>query len=151
MAEYYPPVGFHFRVEFLDIGGLSDTDILFQEVSGLSAELEVEQLKIGGENRFTQKLPTRASYSDVVLKRGLLVGSDLLNWMTNAIENLDIVTTSVIVTLLNENHQPLQSYQLFNAYPKKWSISDFNAQESQLAIETLELTYQYFKITSHAN
>ncbi len=149
MAEYYPPVGFHFKVEFLDVGGLADKDVLFQEVSGLTAELEVESLKEGGENRFTHKLPTRATYQDVVLKRGLLVSSDLVKWMTDAIENLDIQTTSVIITLLNEEHQPLQAYQLYNAYPKKWSISNLNAQESQLVVETLELTYQYFKITSY--
>jgi hypothetical protein len=34
---YYPPVGFHFRVEFLNIG--NDNDVRFQSVSGLNVEL----------------------------------------------------------------------------------------------------------------
>ena len=51
MANYYPPVGFHFRVEF-DLPQASDNDIRFREVSGLSMELEEETYNEGGENRF---------------------------------------------------------------------------------------------------
>ena len=52
-TTYYPPVGFFFRVEFRDIPGLKNQDSFFQEVSGLSRELETESVKSGGENRFT--------------------------------------------------------------------------------------------------
>ena len=48
MAVYYPPVGFHFRVEF-DLPGAGDSDMRFREVSGLSAELEEETYNEGGE------------------------------------------------------------------------------------------------------
>jgi phage tail-like protein len=145
MAVYYPPVGFHFRVEF-DLPGATDSDIRFREVSGLSMELGEETYNEGGENRFSQKLPGRASYPALVLKRGLLTGSAVGKWCQAAIRDLDIQPITVWVTLLNDAHQPLQTYTFVNAWPKKWSVSDFNAESSDIVIEALELNYQYFKV-----
>jgi phage tail-like protein len=144
MAVYYPPVGFHFRVEFT-LDGVQDGDIRFQEVSGLSAELGVEEVVEGGENRFSHRLPTRAKYSNLILKRGLLTDSRLIAWCIDAIENFIFEPTTVNVTLLNENHEPLaEAYSFVRAWPVKWAVSDFKAQENSLVVETLELAYNYF-------
>lgn len=142
---YYPPVGFHFSVVF-DLPGISDLDFKFREVSGLNLELEEESVVEGGENRFTQKLPIRARYPDLVLKRGLLTGSVLYKWCEDAIFNLDIQPITIWVNLLNEEHEPLQQYIFQNAWPKKWSISDFNAESSDIIVETMELAYQFYRI-----
>ena len=101
MPSYYPPVGFHFRVEF-DLPNVGDDDIRFREVAGLSMEIEEETRNEGGENRFTHKFPVRARYPDLVLKRGLLKGSAVYTWCKDAIQNLDIRPTTVWVTLLND-------------------------------------------------
>jgi len=144
MSPYYPPVGFHFRVHFGFLDRDTD-DARFQEVSGLSAELGVEEIIEGGENRFSHRLPTRGKYSNLILKRGLLTDSGLITWCKNAIENFDFTPTTVDVTLLNENHMPVgDSYSFVNAWPVKWSISDFKAQENSIVVETLELSYSYF-------
>lgn len=145
-ATHYPPVSFHFRVAFQGVPGLQRQDAFFQEVTGLSRELETESLKSGGENRFTFKLPTRAQYPSLVLKRGLFLDSGILNWVNDAIYNLDIKPVTVLVALLNDRHEPLQTYQCVNAWPQKWSVADFNAQESKILVETMELAYQYFTI-----
>ena len=146
MATYYPPVGFHFRVEF-DVAGASDADIRFREVSGLSMELEEESIIEGGENRFVQKLPVRAKYPDLILKRGMLPDSAVAKWCRDAIQDLDIKPATVWVTLLNEQHEPLKTFNFVRAWPKKWQVSDFNAENSELAIESLELAYQYFTVS----
>jgi len=65
---YYPPVGFHFKVEFVGIG--NDNDVRFQSVSGLSVEFDTEAYEEGGENRFEHTLPVRTKYPDLSLKRG---------------------------------------------------------------------------------
>ena len=142
--SHYPPVGFSFWVSF----GFSNdpVDIAFQDVAGIGMELQTEDVVEGGENMFTQKLPTRASYTPLVLKRGLAVKSTLTDWVRDAVENLSISPVTVIVALLNENKEPLIAYQFMNAYPLKWSVSNFNAETSSVVIETMELYYQYFKI-----
>lgn len=145
MAVYYPPVGFHFRVEF-DLPGIEDADTRFREVSGLSVELEEETHNEGGENRFIHKFPVRARYPNLVLKRGLLTSSKVRVWCEAAIQDLDIEPVTVWVTLLNDAHEPLQTYTFTNAWPKKWSISDLNAESSAVVVESLELAYQYFEV-----
>jgi phage tail-like protein len=144
-TTYYPPVGFSFRVEF-DLGGIRDNDFRFQDVSGINVQLETTTVKEGGENRFVHTLPVRAKYPTLVLKRGLLSDSTLIEWCKDTIENLDVQPTTVWVSLLNENHEPLQTYQFINAWPQKWSLSSFNAEESKVVIETLEIAYQHFRI-----
>jgi phage tail-like protein len=34
-----------------------------------------------------------------------------------------------------------------NAYPVKYAVSDLNSQESNIAIESIELAYTYFEIS----
>ncbi len=144
MANYYPPVGFHFKVEVLGISP-ADQDTRFTEVSGLSVELGTEEVAEGGENRFLQKFPTRARYPDLVLKRGLVVDSEVLGWIRQCIEDLDIEPKNVDVKLLNENHDPLLTWHVVNAYPTKWSVSDLSASNNAVVIETLQFFYQYFR------
>lgn len=143
MPSYYPPTGFHFRVEF-DLAGVSDNDMRFQEVSGLTAKLGTEELVEGGENRFAHRLPTRGDYGNLVLKRGLLTDSGLISWMRDAIENFQFDPVDVMVSLLNEEHEPLVSWSFRRTWPVQWAISDLSAQDNSLVIETIELVYSYY-------
>ncbi|MFD2565668.1 phage tail protein [Aquimarina rubra] len=143
MATYYPPVGFHFSVEFTGLS-TGDKDHQFQSVSGLTVDIETEEITEGGENRFKHKIPVRTKYPNLVLKRGLLVDSEVVDWCKRAVENFDFEPIDLIVKLLNEKHEPLLSWNIVHAYPIKWSIADFNAEESKVVIETIELVYNYY-------
>lgn len=145
MASYYPPVGFHFKVEFTGIS-TKKNDHQFQSVSGLSVDLETEEIAEGGENRFNHKLPVRTKYPNLVLKRGMLTDSGVIAWCRKAMEDFEFEPINVTVSLLDEKHEPLQTWSFSNAYPVKWSIGDFNAEENKIVIETLELSYNFFKI-----
>jgi phage tail-like protein len=142
MANYYPPLGFHFKVEFSHIEG----EFQFQSVSGLTVELETEQIAEGGENRFKHQLPVRTKFPNLVLKRGVLVNSGLVKWCRDAVEDYDITPVDLTISLLNEEHEPLMTWNVVHAYPVKWAMADFNAEESKIVIETIELAYNYFNI-----
>jgi len=147
-AGYYPPWGFYYKVEFL-LGtpgpGPAD-DARFQTVSGLSVEYDYESFKEGGENRFEHKLPVRTKYADMVLKRGMLTDSAVIRWFLSAFRDRSFSPADVNVILMNEKGDPLRVWNVAHAVPKKWSVSDFNANESSLVVETLELTYRYFSL-----
>ena len=146
MAKQYPPVGFHFRVVFSGIGD-SDVDSRFQSVSGLSIELETETVKEGGENRYEHVLPVRSKFPLLVLKRGLVSNSDLLKkWCNDAFQSLIIKPVDITVSLLNEEHEPLMTWNIKHAWPRKWNLSDLDAEKSELAIESFELQYHYFTL-----
>ena len=142
---YYPPPGFHFKVEVLDLPA-NDHDVRFTEVSGLSMELSTEEIVEGGQNRFVQKFPLRAKYPELVLKRGLLLNSEVMKWIRESIEDFKIQPKNVDVKLLNEKHEPLLTWHIVNAYPTKWAVSDLNASNNTVVIETLQLFYQYFTL-----
>ncbi len=145
MPGYYPPVGFHFKVEVLDLPP-ADDDVRFSEVSGLTVEMGTEEVPEGGENRFVQKYPQRAKYPELVLKRGLLPKSEIVNWIRQCIEDLQIKPKNIDIKLLNEEHQPLMTWHVVNAYPTKWTVSDFNASNNSVVIESLQFFYQYFRV-----
>ena len=142
VAEHYPPPGFHFKVTF-ELDGVEENDFRFQEVSGLSAEVAVETLQEGGENRFSHRLPGRTKFANLVLKRGFVTSSALIGWFRNAVEALEIKPVDMAVTLLDEAHEELITWNFVRAWPLKWSFSNLNAQNNSLMIETVELSYQY--------
>ena len=166
MVRSYPPVGFFFEVNFQgsfeDAQGVTTNlsqetvETRFQSVSGLTAELQTETLKEGGEQRFEHILPVRSKYNPLILKRGLVKDSKLIQWCMEAIDNFDIQPMDLLVHLLQlkgANQQespptlePLMTWNVFNAWPKKWSVSDFNAEQNVIAIESLELNYSFFTL-----
>lgn len=144
MTDYYPPWSFYYKVEF---GISSDSnDARFQSVSGLSVEYDTEEFKEGGENRFVHKLPVRTKYADMVLKRGMLTNSEVIRWFLRAFRDRDFKPSDVTVILMNEKSKPLRTWKVTHAIPKKWLVSDLNANENAIVIETLELSYRYFTV-----
>ena len=145
MPVYEIPRVYHFKVEFLDVIGVKENDIRFQDVSGLTAELGIEEVIEGGENRFSHRLPARAKYSNLILKRGMLIDSGLIDWFKNAIEHFQFRPTTILVKLLDQDHEPMITWSFEKAWPVKWTISDLKATENAIAVETIELAYQYFR------
>jgi phage tail-like protein len=140
--SYYPPVGFYFRVNVLGISGTNEGS--FQEVSGLNFKFGVKDVEEGGENRFVHKFPIPAKYDNLVLKRGMLLGSPLINWARACIEQFTFVPTIVMVYLMDETSVPISAWMFVNAYPIGIKYSDLKAQENSIVVETLELCYDYF-------
>jgi phage tail-like protein len=145
MSRYYPPVGFHFLVEVPDFSSSGD-DVRFTEVSGLSVEIKTEEIAEGGENRFVQKYPGGVHFTELTLKRGLLVNSRFSGWVQDCINDFNIQPREMFIKLLNENHEPLITWHLINAYPVKWSVSDFNSTNNAYVVESLQIYYQYFTV-----
>ncbi|MEM7186309.1 MAG: phage tail protein [Bacteroidota bacterium] len=145
MATQYPPVSFHFKVEFTGISS-QEADIQFQSVAGLSVDIETEEFAEGGENRFKHKFPVRTKFPNLVLKRGMVTDSKLIDWCRDAIESFQFQPIDLTVKLLNEKHEPMVTWNVVHAYPVKWNVSDLNAEENKIAIETIELAYNYFTL-----
>lgn len=138
-----PPVGFHFLVTFL-VGPQSPQDVRFMEVSGLNVEMEMESFKEGGLLHYTHQLPVRTKYEDLTLKRGMLYGSTIRNWLNLAFEQFVFQPVDIMIALLDENHVPVYRWMVSGAIPKKWQVSNFNASDNSIVVETLILSYKYF-------
>ncbi len=69
---------FRFGVFFFAGGVMPNPlDIRFKKVKGLSATVKTTPLAEGGQNLYTQPLPARVEFGNLVLERGMVVGSPL--------------------------------------------------------------------------
>jgi len=144
-ADLYPLPAFYFKVVFSATLGLSDTS--FQEVTGIASEMETEAVVEGGENRYVHKLPKSVKHPNMVLKRGIAkLTSPLVIWCKSALEGdflVQILPMPIMVYLMNENKTPVRGWSFANAYPVKWEVEAFNSSKNEVAIEKIELSYNY--------
>jgi phage tail-like protein len=137
MANTYPLPKFHFLVEW---GG---SRVGFSEVTGLDMQVEAIEYREGSSPAFHKtKMPGMQKFSNVTLKRGTFEGDkEFYVWMKtinmNKVERRDMT-----ISLLNENHEPVISWKIHNAFPVKVQASDLKADGNEVAIETLELAHE---------
>ncbi|NER86343.1 phage tail protein [Moorena sp. SIO3A2] len=141
-----PPVGFNFMVVFFIAGIVPNPlDIRFQKVSGISAEISTTDIREGGENIFRHRLPNQVTYNNLVLERGMVIGSPLNIEFNVAMSTIKFAPSNVLVILLDENTAPVSSWLFKRAYPVKWTTSDLDANANAVVIDTMELAYARFK------
>jgi phage tail-like protein len=136
-------LGFRFGVFFF-IGGVvpNPLDFRFKKVSGIGSTITTRTINEGGQNLYSQKLPERVQYENLVLERGLAVGSPLVVEFNIAMSLFEFAPSNVLVSLLDEAGIPISSWLFMNAYPVKWTVSSLDADSNTVVIETMELAYQ---------
>lgn len=133
----YPLPKFHFLIEW---GG---TKIGFSEASGLEVTTELIEYRDGSSPEYSKiKMPGMQSFSNITLKRGIFQGdNEFYDWWNtvalNTIERRDL-----IISLLNESHEPVVVWKVKNAWPLKVQSTDLNATGNETAIETMEIAHE---------
>ena len=142
-----PPLGFRFGVLFFAGGAVPNpVDIFFQKVSGLGSSVETATIQEGGQNLYTQSLPKRIKYENLVLERGVVVGSPLVVEFNATMSLFKFSTSNVLVTLLDHTRIPIAGWLFMRAYPVRWRVSDLDATSNSVVIETMELSYQNMQV-----
>ena len=141
------PAAFYFNVVFDDPKLVADAS--FQEVSGLNAELETEDIIEGGENGYTQRLPKGIKHPLLELKRGIASdSSELMKWCRRTMEwGYPIETKALSVYLMNVEKVPIRGWSFMGVFPVKWEIEAFNSTKNEVAIEKIALSYTYLQRT----
>jgi phage tail-like protein len=119
----------------------------FQECTGLDTSLEVEDYKEGGLNDRIRKFPTRVTWSNIVLKRGIGLSDDLWTWHAAYMTGTG-VRRDGIITLEDDQHTALKQWHFTRGLPIRWTGPAFNAKTSEVAIEALEIIHEGITLTS---
>ena len=137
-GRHDPFLSFNFAVE---ISGVIVCG--FSDVSGLQAEIEVQEYREGGVNEYIHKRAGPARYpSNLILKRGVVADStELWSWYCDVLQGT-IQRKSLDVVLMDSTGAEQRRWTFQNAYPVKWVGPEFKAQSSEVAIETLELAHE---------
>ncbi|MCF0184899.1 MAG: phage tail protein [Bacteroidaceae bacterium] len=145
MAEY-PLTGFHFTVKWSD----DDQNVNFSEVLGLNVQTTPIEYRAGTDQTFAPlKMPGLKKYNNVTLKRGSMSKDNgFFDWF-NTIANNTVTRREVIISLLDEKHDPVITWTLINAFPIKYDAGNMNASKGEVLIESVELAYETFTVKRH--
>ena len=136
MAEY-PIPKFHFVVDW---GG---SKIGFTEVTGLDITTEVIEYRDGASPEYSKiKMPGQRKFSNITLKRGTFKGDNQFFQWFNTVSLNTIERRNLIISLLNEKHEPVITWKVKNAFPTKITPTDLKADGNEVAIESLELAHE---------
>lgn len=134
----WPVPKFHFKVTIGDKG-----EIAFQEVSGLDTEHDLMEYRAGNSVDFSRnKMPGWRKASDISLKKGIFKDDTALFDYFMEVKMNTIKRETVTIQLLDEEHNPMFTWTLKNAFPMKVTSTDMNAQKSEVAIEEMVLSHE---------
>jgi phage tail-like protein len=131
-----PYAAFNFIVEVdgVIVGG-------FAECGGLTTETDVIEYRNGDEDITVRKLPGKAKYTNVTLKRGYTDSRELWEWRKQVIGGRT-QRKSGTIQLLNEARQPALKWNFREGWPSKWEGPALNAKNNEVAIESLEIAHE---------
>ena len=141
MPDHQPYRNFNFRVE---IDGIAD--VHFAEVEIPTAAIAVVEYREGGDRvSASRKLPGRASFGNVVLRRGVTRDLQLYEWF-RAEHQGDHQPRNVAVVLEDAQHVEVRRWLVRDAWPARWEGPELDASANEVAIETLELACESVEI-----
>ncbi len=133
----WPLVKFQFSVK------IGDKEAMFQEVTGLSAEVQQIEYRAGNSTEFsTVKMPGLKKIGNITLKKGIFK-DDKAFW---DLYNLVIMNTfereTISISLLDESGEVAMLWTLVNAFPTKITVTDMKSDTNEPAVESMELAHE---------
>lgn len=123
---------------------VGDIRMSFSKISGLELELEFESYQEGGVNSGALAFPNSIKSGNLVLESGVGNVSDLIKWFNEAMSG-KFVSKTVTIKLKDAHRNVVQTWQIADVLPVKWSGPSFDASGQQVAIEVVELMYGSIK------
>lgn len=182
MSVMNPVPGFDFNVMLMDAeplpstaGGWAMTGLAagvslaktalfgaFSSVSGLNAEVELEEYREGGRNTAPRKFAKWAKYPNLVLKRGVTFNTDIWDWYYATLHGAEPITRKNGLILLSDrggaissatgepsplglplvDRLPVAAWWFHNGLPERLEGPALDAKTDEIAIETLEIAHE---------
>lgn len=141
-APIWPLPRFHFILKGWGMKGMS-----FQEVSGLDTESQAIEYRHGNAPQFSAiKMPGKNTMDTVLLKRGVAANdSAFLDWYQK-LQLSTIDRQHVVIQLMDEGGQPTMTWALQNAWPIKVVASNLDSDDSEVIIDSMELSFDSLSI-----
>ncbi len=124
----------------VDLGAGDDTSIARVDLPVAVVD-EVAYRSGNDKTAEPRKQPGLASYSHLVLHRGLTSNLDLWHWWEQARGGDATVDRDVRVRLLDPSRQPVLTWRFRNAFPVSYRLSPLDATSSDIVVETVELVF----------
>ena len=172
IATYDPIRSFKFHVTIVGVG-----EVGFQKVTGLKESSDVVEYREGNMEVWKRKLPGLTNFEPITLTRGSAAGqaaSNLFDWratvgrvnkgnnggglssLGDGVPSVDLTATGgfrkqVEIKVFDKgdaNVTAARSWLVHHAWPSELSVSDLNAEGSEMLIDTLILQHEGLDIIS---
>lgn len=136
--------GYKFTVDFGN-----GTPTSFQEVILPESEVEIIEYRNGSDILSnSKKIPGRAKYTNLILKRGLIQSTELYAWFKQTKRGIPEFR-DITVNILNKENEPFSTWKLSGCWPTKYYGPSLNATKNEILIETVEIVTQDIDIEIH--
>ena len=124
----------------LNIGG-AEAAGFFKEATGFDSESEVT-----GRADVTKTMGN-TKWSDIELKRGVDQDKTLWNWRKLIVDGkLKDARKDCTITMMDYELNPVVTYSIINAWPKKYTGVGLKADSNEVAVEGITLCHEGFEI-----
>jgi phage tail-like protein len=122
----------------------------FSECSGLEMSMDTHDYEEGGNNGTLLRFPKRHKWGDLTLRRGITRNQDLFNWFYAFSQGVTTRKDGLIM-LMNERQEPHTVWRFRRGLPVKYVAPQLNAQQSNVAIESLTIAHEGITLMSGAS
>ena len=137
MADRVDPfMNFRFRVE---IDGIQQAG--FSDATGFDANIAPVDYREGTDPKYVRKLSGLTSFGALSLKWGATASLDIYEWFKAGVDGA-VTRKNISIIAVNEAGDDEARWNITNAWPSKYVAPDFNAKANDVAIETLEITFE---------
>lgn len=130
------------------------------KVSGITKSVDAIDWRTGGDSNFGAKVPGITKWEPITLERGLSADTAFQDWMikvnrytkAGGQENEAVhgFRKNLQIEMYDLQNELVMTVNVYNAWPSKLTVADFDAKANELAIEHIELQNEGWDLTPGA-
>src|ERR1041385_476565 len=130
------------------------------KVSSITKSIDPIDWRTGGDSNFSAKVPGLTKWEPITLERGLSADTAFQDWMVlvnkystaggKAGEAVHAFRKNLNIEMYSLQNDLVMTINVYNAWPSKLTIADFDAKANELAIEHMELQNEGWDLTPGA-
>src|SRR6478735_192966 len=130
---------------------------VFKEVHGLNVSVAVEDIREGGQNAYSHRVPGRMTWPNIVFRRGLTNSNALFDWFSKssgegfASSSNKLTKSTGAVTVIDPVGGRLRSWEFIDVFPVRWAGPDFAVESRDPLEEELEVAHHGFRAVTQAS
>lgn len=120
----------------------------FSECDGLEITMTPKTIREGGNNNQSIHLIGPVSYGQLILKRGMTDTLDLWDWFEQVLQNgqWGLRASGSVIILSSDGNTEKAHFDLGGCLPVKLKAPALNGKDGLLAIEEMQIAYEWLKI-----
>lgn len=127
------------------------------KVSSITKSIDAIDWRTGGDSNFSAKVPGLTKWEPITLERGLSADTAFQDWMVSvnkytkaggqSDEAVHKFRKHLTIEMYSLQNELVMTINVYNAWPSKLTVADFDAKANELAIEHLELQNEGWDLT----